>query len=124
MPFGLLEHVDLSNSGEDIFNTRSLLSFSIALTHPDSFVGGGTRFIGSDQLLRPENIGDLVSHSGKILHAGETVTQGVRDIIVGFVTCSGPAINQLFLASKKVATAQEHPRLDSAIVNGALLATC
>ena len=100
-----------------------MLSFSIALKDPDSFVGGGTRFMGSGHVARPENIGDLVVHSGKILHAGEPVTSGVRDILVGFITVSGPAISETFLASHMVIKADEHPRLDTAIVNGALVAT-
>lgn len=70
----------------------SLLSFSIAMSAPASFEGGGTLFVGSGKLLRPECAGDLVAHSGKILHAGEAVTAGVRDILVGFVTVTGPAV--------------------------------
>lgn len=101
----------------------SLLSFSIALTSPSSFTGGGTRFVGADQVMRPEQAGDLVTHSGKVLHAGEPVTAGVRDILVGFVTVTGPAVNEVFLASNIVIKAEEHPRLDTAIVNGALVAT-
>ena len=44
----------------------SLLSFSIALTEPSSFAGGGTRFVGDGRVLRPERAGDLVAHSGKV----------------------------------------------------------
>ena len=73
----------------------SLVSFSIALTSPESFVGGGTRFVGADKVMRPTTSGDLVAHSGKIVHAGEPVTAGVRDILVGFVTVSGSRINQV-----------------------------
>jgi hypothetical protein len=101
----------------------SLLSFSVAMSSPDDFVGGGTRFVGSGQLLRPEAAGDLVAHSGKVLHAGEAVTAGVRDILVGFVAVTGEAVNVNFLASSLVTAAREHPRLDVAIVNGALVAT-
>ena len=96
-------------------------------------------------MLRPEAAGDLVAHSGKVrrgvaatrlpgipasprarsqvLHAGEAVTAGVRDILVGFVAVTGEAVNQNFLASTMVTAACEHPRLDVAIVNGALVAT-
>jgi hypothetical protein len=33
----------------------SLISFSIALSSPDKFVGGGTRFVGAGKVLRPGN---------------------------------------------------------------------
>ena len=49
--------------------------------------------------------------------------EGVRDILVGFVAVTGEAVNVNFLASSLVTTAREHPRLDVAIVNGALVAT-
>ena len=93
------------------------------MSSPDDFVGGGTRFVGSGRVLRPEAAGDLVAHSGKVLHAGEAVTAGVRDILVGFVAVTGEAVNVNFLASSLVTAAREHPRLDVAIVNGALVAT-
>ena len=44
----------------------SLISFSIALTSPGDFEGGGTRFVGVEKVLRPEHSGDLVTHSGKV----------------------------------------------------------
>jgi hypothetical protein len=50
----------------------SLLSFSIALSSPDDFVGGGTRFVGADVVLRPEQAGDLVARlvmGCKVIHA-------------------------------------------------------
>ena len=61
--------------------------------------------------------------AAQVLHAGEAVTKGVRDILVGFVAVTGPSVNECFLASKVVTAACEHPRLDAAIVNGALVAT-
>ena len=60
----------------------------------------------------------------QVLHAGEPVTRGVRDILVGFVTCAGAGVvNEVFLDSHMVTKAEEHPRLDAPIVKGALLAT-
>ena len=33
----------------------------------------------------------------QVLHAGEPVTRGVRDILVGFVTCAGAGVvNEIF----------------------------
>ena len=101
----------------------SLLSFNVALTDPAAFEGGGTRFVGAGVVARAEREGDLVVHSGKLLHAGETVTAGARDVIVGFVIVSGASVNEAFLASPVVTAACEHPRLDTPIVNGALIAT-
>lgn len=36
---------------------ESLLSFNIALNDPSEFVGGGTRFVESGNVLRPEHAG-------------------------------------------------------------------
>ncbi len=118
---------DTANAQKELEAHRdgSLLSFSIALTSPEKFVGGGTRFVGSNKVVRPIQAGDLVTHSGKVLHAGEKVVNGVRDILVGFVTATGPAINEIFLASRMVtrASCTDAGVLDWAIVNGALIKT-
>ena len=55
--------------------------------------------------------------------AGEPVTARLRDILVGFVTASGPLVNAVFLASPLVTTADEDHGLDSTIVAGALVAS-
>lgn len=71
----------------------SLLSFTVTLTAPDEFEGGGTFFealkegtgeIG-DGVVRPSRAGDIVIHSGKLLHGADVVTKGSRTVIVGFV---------------------------------------
>ena len=101
----------------------SILSFNIALSSPEDFVGGGTRFVGADVVVSARRAGDLIAHSGKVLHAGDPITAGVRCILVGFVSASGPDVNDAFLASSMVTAAVEHQRLDLAIVNGALVST-
>jgi hypothetical protein len=79
----------------------SLLSFTITLTPPTDFEGGGTFFdclaskISPDPSLdslvypggvvRPQRSGDGVFHSGKLLHGADVVTAGERIVLVGFV---------------------------------------
>jgi hypothetical protein len=82
-----------------------LLSFNILLSEPDSFGGGGTRFLGGVEppLMRPERRGDLTLHCGKLLHEGVAVTSGVRYIVVGFVDATAAAAGRVdlpFLASR------------------------
>ena len=70
---GLAPHLDDSE-----------LSFNIALSDPDAFSGGGTSFEAAGQTLRPQQ-GQMVSHFGRVFHAGEPVTSGTRHILAGFV---------------------------------------
>jgi hypothetical protein len=80
----------------------SLLSFTITLTPPTDFEGGGTFFdcLASAQrnqdlsldsfvypggVVRPQRAGDGVFHSGKLLHGADVVTAGERIVLVGFV---------------------------------------
>lgn len=74
----------------------SMLSFTLTLSDPTSFTGGGTFFdalrdlSSEDQLLtdgvvRPLRAGDVVLHSGKALHGAKAITSGSRTVLVGFV---------------------------------------
>lgn len=76
----------------------SLLSFTITLSAPDEFEGGGTLFDGfrdvepsADGILvkggcvRPLRAGDSVFHCGKMLHGAEVVSSGQRIVMVGFI---------------------------------------
>ena len=51
---------------------------------PTSFGGGGTSFAAAAATLRPQR-GQMVSHFGRVFHAGEPVTEGTRYILAGFV---------------------------------------
>ena len=78
----------------------SLLSFTVLLTPPTEFEGGGTFFDAlrdvepdADQqqvlhpngVIRPPRAGDAVLHSGKLLHGADVVTHGERTVLVGFI---------------------------------------
>lgn len=79
----------------------SILSFTVLLSPPDEFAGGGTFFdamigvdltdvegikFGSDNgVIRPIRAGDACLHSGKLLHGADVVTSGERTVLVGFV---------------------------------------
>lgn len=86
----------------DYHRDGSLLSFTILLSSPDEFEGGGTIFdaLGNVTVLennttrsilqppgviQPPNAGYATLHSGKLLHGGHVVTKGQRIVLVGFV---------------------------------------
>ncbi|KAL3933116.1 MAG: hypothetical protein SGARI_003783 [Bacillariaceae sp.] len=81
----------------------SLLAFSLLLSPPDDFEGGGTFYEGlrdvpadnnnhsalnEGGVIRPTRAGDAVLHCGKILHGADVVTSGSRTVLVGFVDVS------------------------------------
>ena len=95
----------------------SLLSFSLLLSPPSDFEGGGTSFdalrdvsldgevsvLKAGGTIRPEYVGYATLHSGKLLHGGQVVTKGQRIIIVGFVDVDDRNIKDgvLFNAAKE-----------------------
>mmetsp|Transcript_10764 Transcript_10764/g.22420 ORF Transcript_10764/g.22420 Transcript_10764/m.22420 type:complete len:461 (-) Transcript_10764:154-1536(-) len=78
----------------------SLLSFTVLLTPPEGFEGGGTIFdalrdvhidgtvpiLKSPGTINPPEAGFATLHSGKLLHGGHVVTKGQRVVLVGFVS--------------------------------------
>jgi len=99
---------DVSGVGMDSLDFHrdgTLLSFTILLSDPNSFTGGGTVFeclkekesthlfgdenvqclVDGNGAVKPLEIGTCVLHSGKLFHGGAKVTQGTRIVIVGFV---------------------------------------
>ena len=62
----------------------STISFNVLLNETHEFEGGGTWF---DHTNKTHSItqGDFLIHSGKLRHAGTTITSGLRMILVGFV---------------------------------------
>jgi hypothetical protein len=74
----------------------SLLSFTILLSPPDEFEGGGTFFdalrdeeetdvLCTGGVLRPKRAGDVILQSGKLLHGADVVRSGKRTVLVGFL---------------------------------------
>ncbi len=89
-----IDHLDFHRDG-------SLLSFTVLLSPPDGFEGGGTIFdalgdialdgIDTHSILQPPGVihpphaGYAVLHSGKLFLGGHVVTKGQRIVLVGFV---------------------------------------
>ena len=84
----------------DFHRDGSLLSFTVLLSQPEDFEGGGTIFdalrdsvLENDQQsilkdhgsIQPPCAGFATLHSGKLLHGGHVVTKGQRIVLVGFV---------------------------------------
>jgi hypothetical protein len=77
----------------------SILSFTITLSDPSDFEGGGTFFdalknvevegyhciVRENGVVRPNRAGDAVFHSGKLLHGADVVFSGSRTVMVGFI---------------------------------------
>ena len=61
------------------------LSFSIALSPPDAYAGGGIEFDLVETSVKAAQ-GALIMHPSKLLHRGATVTGGTRYVLVGFVS--------------------------------------
>jgi len=72
----------------------SLISFNFALN--EDFEGGGTSFTSLDEPLRIKT-GELVMHTGKLLHSGNHVTSGIRYIIVAFIRVNDERVDYDFI---------------------------
>ena len=94
-----------TNGGMDRLEAHrdgSILSFTITLTPPEMYQGGGTFFdalrdeppdgvvLCHNGVIRPPRAGDCVLHCGKILHGADVVTSGERTVLVGFVEVASP----------------------------------
>ena len=70
--------------GVGIHRDGSIVSFNVLLNSESEFTGGGTYIEASDMVYTIDQ-GDCFVHSGKVRHGGETITSGVRYILVGFL---------------------------------------
>lgn len=101
---------------------RSLLSFTVLLSDPHDFDGGGTRIDAlGHSAVHPEAQGDLCTHCGKLRHAGAAVTRGVRYVLVGFVGVSSPRVDQDFVRSLYAKLNVESTARDLRILERALI---
>ena len=62
----------------------ALLAFTVALSAPDSFEGGGTYFEYIDRVVEMAQ-GHATFRPGAIRHGGHAVTSGLRYVIGGFI---------------------------------------
>ena len=62
----------------------ALLAFTVALSAPDSFEGGGTYFEYIDRVVEMAQ-GHATFRPGAIRHGGHAVTRGLRYVIGGFI---------------------------------------
>ena len=86
-PFDLfvVKYDATGQSGLDIHRDSSEISFVLLLSNPDDFKGGGTYYKEHDILLNPNKQGSLALHCGKTKHSGNSITQGKRYILIGFM---------------------------------------
>ena len=67
----------------------SELSFNILLSSPAGFTGGGTSFhldeTGDQATTLAPQRGEMLSHFGRLNHAGNPVSDGTRYVLAGFV---------------------------------------
>ena len=87
---GIMDRLEAHRDG-------SLVSFTVLLSPPDNFEGGGTFFdslrdlpeqppyLAPGGVIRPTQAGDVTLHCGKLLHGAHPVTRGERTVLVGFV---------------------------------------
>ena len=126
----------------------NLLSFSILLSEPSTFDGGGLRFHSLGPIcpacggkpregcrlacvacggvgrlaIRGVGRGDLTTHCGKLLHEGYRVTRGRRYVVVGFVICDAPTVDQHFVNHSELANRSASGKeADHEVVGRALL---
>jgi len=73
-----------SHPRTDIHVDDALLAFTVALSHPSSFTGGGTYFEHIDRVL-PMPQGHATFRPGGVRHGGHAVSAGLRYVIGGFI---------------------------------------
>ena len=81
-------------AGQPLHRDLGLVSVNIMLNSKTEFEGGGTFFEnqllmeGSAEPLKPIDVGYCLAHSASERHAGAGTTNGVRDILVIFVSAA------------------------------------
>jgi hypothetical protein len=80
-----------TGAGQPLHRDLGIVSVNIMLNSADDFVGGGTFFenqlrSGGASPLKPKGVGHCLAHYSTERHAGSATLEGVRDILVLFVT--------------------------------------
>jgi predicted 2-oxoglutarate/Fe(II)-dependent dioxygenase YbiX len=68
----------------ELHKDGSFLSVNILLSNPSDFEGGGTFF--NDNTISSLEQGDVLVHSGNVMHSGVKIQKGTRYILVAFVS--------------------------------------
>jgi len=76
-----------SHPRTDVHVDDALLAFTIALSRPDSFEGGGTYFEHIGRVIDMDQ-GHATFRPGSVRHAGSTVHAGLRYVVGGFIAVS------------------------------------
>ena len=78
-----------------VHRDNGLLTFSMLLSDPTDFGGGGTYFEAAGRVYRPSR-GVGVLHSALVRHAGYPITSGTRYVLVGFCGLASPKLPENF----------------------------
>ncbi|ETO08853.1 hypothetical protein RFI_28536 [Reticulomyxa filosa] len=89
-----VKYSSLGQNHLQLHRDGSFVSFNLLLNDKSDFVGGGTFFQHLDQVVEIQR-GQCCIHSGKVLHAGNAITQGERYILVGFLEGKDRSKNSL-----------------------------
>ena len=84
----LNDNIGDTGAGQPLHRDLGMFSINIALSDRNSFKGGGTFFQDFQKVYHPIGRGFGLGHLSSTRHAGAGTTDGVRDILVFFVTAS------------------------------------
>ena len=116
-------------AGQPLHRDLGLISVNIMLNSNDDFRGGGTAFenqfsddVGSQAPLKPVGPGHALSHLSSERHAGASTMEGVRDILVMFITATngGPLMRSSAPALERCARLKATARGESSRFENAM----
>lgn len=84
----VVKYDENGQAGLGYHRDANLLSFSILLSDPGDFSGGGTHFRDSSRVYHADQ-GDALVHCGQLLHCALPILSGQRCVLVGFIGVSG-----------------------------------
>ena len=116
-------------AGQPLHRDLGLISVNIMLNSNDDFRGGGTAFenqfsddVDSQAPLKPVGPGHALSHLSSERHAGASTMEGVRDILVMFITATngGPLMRSSAPALERCARLKATARAESSRFENAM----